>query len=277
MSTQHQINEFYRNALDYDFEYQHIRADIPWLVQLCQTYGYGDKILDLCCGTLRETIPIANEVAPESTSITGVDISPDMLERGRNKLLQEPIETQAVIQLVQGDIRDVSLESTDYRFAFVPFSSFLHMLTQNDQVTALANIYRHLAPGAHFIADIFCPDVTRLSQNKGPEWIRSEIQNEDLVRNEFLVRTSTTRYHQRTQTLDVTFFYQVYSLTGERHLLRSYWSPLTMRLIFPAEWRLLLERVGFKIIEEWSDYSFNHFYDSKLDTAGKMLFLCRKD
>lgn len=66
----------------------------------------GDKILELCCGTGRVGIPLAKV----GFSVTGIDISKDMLEIYQEKLKLEKRRVQNCVTLICGDITQITLE-----------------------------------------------------------------------------------------------------------------------------------------------------------------------
>ena len=72
------------------------------------------RILELCCGTGRLTIPIAKE----GYNITGVDYTASML----NQAIAKANEEQLSIDFVQGDIRALDL-GKKFDFIFIPFNS----------------------------------------------------------------------------------------------------------------------------------------------------------
>jgi len=274
MGNEDSVAAFYRNAPDYDWEYRKLTADIPFYIRLCADLARDEWLLDLCCGTGRETIPLANW-----SKITAVDITPAMIDLCRQKLARQSPEIRRRINLVLGDIRNVGVGFGRYKLAIIPFNSFLHLLTTEDQLAALRNIYQHLASGGYFIADIFCPSVERLAQAQGPNWVREERAVENLETSQLLVRQAVVHYDPGTQIQTNHFYYYIYEAGGEQRLLRRYWSPLEIRMIFPAEWRLLLRTAGFTIVEEWGDYERTPFQSvvSATPSSAKMLFLCRKE
>lgn len=267
------VVEMYRNAADYDLEYREVVADIPWLGALCARFASGGKVLNLCCGTLREGIPLARTGVKHNFKIVGVDITPEMLKRGKEKLAAETEEVQARFQLVLGDIRDVAVGYGEFNFAFIPFNSLWHMPTQEDLLAALVNAHQHLVSGGHFIADVFHPDIHKLEagmKDPAPVWGDRVVDdpNQDLR----LARWATRQYFPAEQTIREVWYYSKYRLTDNQQLIDAYWLPMTLRIAFPGELQLALRYVGFEIVECWGDYDGNLFNNE----SPKMLFLCQK-
>ena len=72
-------------------------------------FDYG-KILELCCGTGRLTIPIAKD----GYNIKGVDYTLSMLERAKEKAFQAGLK----IDFIEADIRGLNLEEKFDLFLF---------------------------------------------------------------------------------------------------------------------------------------------------------------
>lgn len=268
MSDANVVQTFYRRARQYDFDYAEYGVDIPFNVQLAQELVGNGKMLEFACGTGRVTFALAKA----GINITGVDITPAMLEVAREKLavLMASGEVTHGVPLLEGDMRSFDAGKGQYTYVLVPFTSFLHLTDRQSQQAALANAYEHLVPGGYFLADIFLPDVAHLTRNLGPNWVNQEkaVERE----GQMLVRWTTTRYDQATQLMTGKWYYQLYETTGENRLLESYWVPMELRVIFPAEWELLLESAGFKVVQKWGGFNREPFNTS----AKRMLFLCQK-
>lgn len=72
------------------------------------------RILELCCGTGRLTLPIAKE----GYDITGIDYTPSMLAQAKIKASEAGLE----ISFIEADIRTLNLPEK-YDFIFIPFNS----------------------------------------------------------------------------------------------------------------------------------------------------------
>ena len=72
------------------------------------------KILELCCGTGRLTLPIAKD----GYNICGVDYTSSMLEQAKAKASEAGVE----ITFIKADIRTLDLHEK-FDFIFIPFNS----------------------------------------------------------------------------------------------------------------------------------------------------------
>ena len=98
----------------------------------------GDDVLDVGCGTGKPTADLARLVAPGR--VLGVDLSSQMLERGRRRAEADGI---ANVEFVQADAQVHPFEEAAFDVAFSSFGAMFF----NDQVAAFANIGRALRPG----------------------------------------------------------------------------------------------------------------------------------
>lgn len=107
MNTDYKVSDFIYNADIYD-GLNNSLSDLEfykkWLPQ-----NKDAKILELCCGTGRLTIPIAKD----GYNIKGVDYTLSMLERAKEKAFQAGLK----IDFIEADIRGLNLEEKFSIFA----------------------------------------------------------------------------------------------------------------------------------------------------------------
>ncbi|HEX5809187.1 MAG TPA: class I SAM-dependent methyltransferase [Anaerolineales bacterium] len=99
---------------------------------------YGQPVLDVGCGTGR----ILLDFMQQDIDIDGVDNSPDMLERLRQKA--ESLNLQPAVY--QQEMHNLSLPRT-YQTIIVPSSSFQLLLDPALPPLAMSCFYQHLLPG----------------------------------------------------------------------------------------------------------------------------------
>ena len=76
------------------------------------------RILELCCGTGRLTLPIAKD----GYDISGVDYTASMLHQAKMKAAEAGLR----INFIQADIRTLDLQKK-YDLIFIPFNSIHHL------------------------------------------------------------------------------------------------------------------------------------------------------
>jgi ubiquinone/menaquinone biosynthesis C-methylase UbiE len=104
----------------------------------------GERVLDVGCGTGAQTLPAA-EVAG-SGNVAGIDPSPDMLERAREKAAKKGLEI---------DFRSAAIEKLpfdDQQFNVVLSSFMLHHLPAEVMRAGFAEIHRVLQHGGRLVA-----------------------------------------------------------------------------------------------------------------------------
>jgi ubiquinone/menaquinone biosynthesis C-methylase UbiE len=107
----------------------------------------GKRVLDVGCGTGAQTLPAAEVAGPGNVS--GIDPSPEMLERAREKAERSGLEI---------DFRAAAMEKLPYpdgEFDVVLSSFMLHHLPEDVIRAGVAEVRRVLKPGGRFlIADM---------------------------------------------------------------------------------------------------------------------------
>ena len=119
-----------------------------------ETKKCSGKILELGCGTGRITIPIALQ----GKSVVGLDISQPMLDECARKWGNESHTNHKNLTLIQGDMSDFDL-GEQFPLIIMPYRSFMHLLTQKQQINCLNRIADHLEPGGLFIMNTWVPSA----------------------------------------------------------------------------------------------------------------------
>jgi SAM-dependent methyltransferase len=112
----------------------------------------GGPALELGAGTGR----VAWALAAAGYGVVGLDLSAAMLAIARSKADAYPAEVRDRIAFQQGDMVDFELPHP-FGMAVIAARSFHHVVTPEEQRTALGCIRRHLAPGGHLVVDLFDP------------------------------------------------------------------------------------------------------------------------
>ena len=98
------------------------------------------RTLELGCGTGRILLPVAQA----GCEITGLDLSPYMLAKCREKLKSQTKEVQSRVKLIQGDMTDFTT-GEQYALVTIPFRAFQHLIPVSEQKACLNCVHRHLA------------------------------------------------------------------------------------------------------------------------------------
>ncbi|MCP9612366.1 class I SAM-dependent methyltransferase [Coprobacter tertius] len=210
------------------------------------------RILELCCGTGRLTIPIAEE----GYNISGVDYTPSMLERAKAKAQEAALE----IEFTEADIRNMNLQKK-YDLVFIPFNSIHHLYQNEDLFKTFSVVKNHLKTGGLFLLDCFNPNIRYIvdHEKKQTEIARYTTQNGRKIQIK-----QKMRYERKTQINRIEWHYYI---NGEFDSVQN----LDMRLFFPQELNSYLEWNGFKIIHKFGSFKGDLFYDN----SEKQIFVCQ--
>jgi SAM-dependent methyltransferase len=225
----------------------------------------GSPVLEIGCGTGRVLIPTARE----GIDITGLDLSPSMLSVCRQRLLAEPDQVRARVELVEGDMRRFDLGRT-FQLVTIPFRPFQHLVSVEDQLACLGSIRRHLVPGGSLILDLFNPSLEALVNR--PVGVEAEDTPETLLPDGRRLSRSFRIVSQDrgAQANQVELIYHVTQPSGRTdRLVHSF----TMRYLFRYEAEHLLVRAGFEIAALYSGYDRSPFGATY---PGELIFVARK-
>jgi ubiquinone/menaquinone biosynthesis C-methylase UbiE len=225
----------------------------------------GGKILELACGTGRILIALAQA----GCEITGLDISPSMLDICRRKVAEQPADIQKHVHLVQANMVDFRLDER-YALVIIPAHSFQILIAPKEQELCLRSIARHLIPRGHLILNVFQPFVPRLTDPKYLTETNDKEPVQTLPDGRVVRRANrTSAFHRAEQYSDVELIYYVKYPDGkEERLVQTF----SMYNFFRYEMEHLLRLSGFKVIE-----LFGNFDKSPLsDNSPEMIFVAEK-
>jgi len=227
------ISETYDPEL-YDLTFGMQREDIPFYTH--QAKAADGKVLEVACGSGR----IYLELLKEGVDAYGIDISEEMLKALKVKAKALKLRPQ----VEQADMRNFEITKR-FSLIMIPFRSFLHNLTIDDQVSTLKNCSKHLATNGKLILNFFFPNPEVISNTYGKE-IKELLDTKEgqleLVRKSYFV-------DEPEQIIEFTFTWK-----KDNHIISGFRSRLA--LIYKREFELLLRLAGFK---KWQVYGgFNY-------------------
>ncbi len=236
----------------YDFEYDDIVDDIPFYRDLA--VQSGGPALELACGTGRVLIPVAEA----GIEVVGIDVSAPMLAVAQEKVSLLPSDVQGRITLYEGSMRDFDLGEGRFALVYIPFRSFLHLLTVEDQLAALAAIRRSLRPDGRLALAFFNPRLDliapRLTQRGGTIFLEDSY---DLLNGERLLQWACTRYDATTQISRTERMYDRVAADGQ--LVERTYRQLTLRWMYRYEAEHLFIRAGFEVEALYGDFNRRPF------------------
>ncbi len=240
------------DAAYYDYHSTGLAGDVAFYV--AEALRAGSPVLELGCGTARNTLPIAEA----GVEIVGLDRAPAMLAIARRKVASANSDVQRRITLVEGDMRDFALAQR-FKLVLIPYRAFLHLLTPDDQRQALHNIRAHVADDGRLVFNIFDPRLETITAHGGSlggalkrvtEFVHPESGRRVVV-------WDTREYDHERQVLDQYFIYEELDEAG-RVLVKTY-APLTLRWVYRYEMQYLLELCGFSVEALYGDFARGPF------------------
>lgn len=220
------------------------------------------KVLELGCGTGRVTIPIARR----GIEIVGLDSNSFMLEKGTRKGKMARIGDH--MQFIEGDMREFHFRGT-FSLIIIPYRSFLHLLTVQEQMDTLRNIYRHLPSGGIFALNVFVPKINHLYEEDDKSSTRGIY---DIPGSEDrLAVWDFTRFDHYMQIGEIIRQYERLNVKGE--VIQRIISPLHIRYVFPFELHHLLKLSGFSVVHKYGDFYKTPFGPE----SQELIIVARKD
>lgn len=218
-----------------------------------EAHRAGGPVLELGCGTGRLTIPIAEA----GVDITGIDASADKLDAVRHKVRRLD-ERSGSVNLAQAEMFDFGGKvDTKFSLAIIPFSGFLCLLTTDDQVRALHNIFRHLLPGGRLVFDIMFPDSDLLMLESDVLYHVKDVTDPATGKRFVLWRqTSYDCYNQIENVRTV-----VEALDEQNAVCRRTVRDKQIRYVHRWEMHHLLRLCGFEVLNLFGDFDRSSFDD----------------
>lgn len=107
------------------------------------------KTLEIGCGTGRVYLPLLED----GNDVHGIDTSEDQLRRLRARADERGLNPE----VRRGDMRSFELPER-YGLIIVPYNTFRHNLTPDDQLRTLHNVEKHLTGDGKAIIEFLSPD-----------------------------------------------------------------------------------------------------------------------
>jgi SAM-dependent methyltransferase len=235
------------------------RGDIPFYKKYA--IKMGSPVLELGCGTGRTLIPIAQERIESH----GLDMSREMLGICETKV--------RALNLKNVHLKCSSMDQFEYeeRFSliYIPYRSFQHLLSVEEQMRSLELIRKHLKDNGLFILDVFAPNISKLaSYGKKQDW------EKEFSRKNEETESTITRYYQAradlaAQTIEVSMKWEERDANGIVVARKK--GEFKLRYIFRYELEHLLVRCGFDPL------IYGNFDERPYDyVSGELVAVCKK-
>jgi len=225
----------YASAYDALYGDKDYDAECDLLEQVFATYAQGrvTSVLDLGCGTGGHALRLAQR----GYSVTGVDVSPDMLAEARLKAdgLSDPLPDIPPGFLLS-DMRSLDLGRT-FDAVVMMFAVLGYQVSNADVRSALTVVRKHLRPGGVFVCDVWYGPAV-LTQRPG-ERVRVIDTADGQV-----IRVAAGRLDTRQHLCSVE--YRVWRVKN-RCVSAEARETHHVRYFFPMELEALLEDSGLEL------------------------------
>jgi len=192
------------------------------VVELLAGLAEDGAALELGIGTGRIALPLARR----GVGVHGIDLSPDMVARLREKPGGEEIPVTI------GDMATTRVDGT-FSLAYVVWNTIMNLRTQEAQVACVRNAAAHLGPRGRFVVEIMMPELQRIPP--GETFLPFDVSPEHLGFDEYDVATQgLTSHHYDPRT-------------GE-------YGTFPGRYIWPAELDLMAQLGGMSLRERWGGW-----------------------
>lgn len=208
-----------------------LRGDEAETVEFLANLVAGKPALEFAVGTGRIALPLSER----GVRVDGIELSPDMVDRLRQKRGGDQLE------VVIGDMARESAPRSDYGLVYLVFNTIFNLLTQEDQVRCFENAARHLDAEGVFVVEAAVPSA----------WVRrDQFVNVEKIASDRVV-------------LDVNQYDPVTQILDENHVSLSQagmrLNPISCRLIWPAEMDLMAKIAGLRLVDRWGDWDSQPF------------------
>ena len=205
------------------------------------------KELGLKCGSALEigvgTARVALELARAGVEVWGIDNSPQMLKEAKKKLQKESENVQSRVRLFESDMRSFSLDRT-FPLAYIPSSTIQHCAMQEDQISCLKAINKHLSKNGLLAFNLILPSST---YNNCVRFIGKATDG-----NSTVMRFISYHPNWQEQLLEVLLLFEVYK-SGV--MTKRICDASTIAMIGKQEMLRLLKKTGFRVEKVYGDYN----------------------
>lgn len=206
---------------------------LPAVVQpivdfLVDRAGRG-PVLELAIGTGRIAVPLHQR----GISVSGIDLSPDMVAELRTKPGAEDIDVTV------GDMATTRLDGT-FTLAYLVANSLANLTTQDAQVSCFENAAKHLEPGGRFVIELYIPELQRLPPGE--------------TVHPFALTPTHLAFEEYDLASQIAYSHHYWVEDGG---LETFSAPF--RYVWPAELDLMARIAGMTLQERWSGWGREPF------------------
>ncbi len=237
-----EINNYDYIADLYDI-YVPVTFDIDFFLN--ETKKTSGEVLELMSGTGRVSIPLIDA----GVKLTCVDLSAES-----NAILEKKLQQMGLKADVHTmDVCELDLQKM-FDMVIIPFHSFAHITSPEDQRKVLVHIQQHLKPGGTFICTLGNAKIRQQAVDGQLRLLRKYDLDTGGVLLLWVVENNN---YDDNQVVEAKQFYEEYDAKGILQCKRLL--ELHFRLTSKDEFEELAKSVGFHVKAFYGDYSYSEF------------------
>ncbi len=247
-------NYYYNEVLVNFYDVFNAEYNVDKKFYLDKIQNAGGPVLEIGCGTGR----IFCDALKQGADIYGIDQSELMLGK-----LKEKIDEKEYFRVQLINALEYKPE-IKFNLIIAPFRMFTHIITVNDQLKFLKNVYDSLAENGEYVFNVFNPDLNRI-QTGDKENLRFE---GEYMPGRILKFYDSSKPDLLNQIQHVTFRFE-WDDNGKMMEDKFYFP---MRYSFRFELQHLVERAGFKSVSIYRDFDYNELNEE----IKEFVVVCKK-
>ncbi|MEC5425913.1 class I SAM-dependent methyltransferase [Virgibacillus sp. C22-A2] len=201
----------------------------------------GQSLLDLCCGNGRHS----RWFAKQGFHVTGVDLSPTLLNEAQNK------ECAKDIHYVRSDMRELNYKD-DFDIVVNLFTSFGYFKEDEQNKKVLANAYQALKTNGYFVFDYLNPSFL---ENHLIPFSKDVIDDLSILQYRMIINNTVVKKIK----------------VEDNGALREY--EERVKLYERQKLDAMLEEVGFTILYTFGDYDCSRY---ERNDSSRLIYVCQK-
>lgn len=214
----------------------------------------GGPILELAAGTGRIAMPVLEN----GFQYVGIDLSPEFVDRANKKITR----FGDLSEMLVGDIRNFDLQRK-FNFIFIGFNSIFHLMNEDEIISCLTCVCKHLKENGKFLIDMFVPNPKFLYRDENKYYPVGEYKDNN---GKTVLVKEKNKYDPQTEISHITWYAFHEGKAGPEIFNYSHF------MILPERIQRLLKDTGFIIENIFGDYDKNLFDEnSKLQ-----VYICGK-
>lgn len=198
-------------------------------------------ILEMACGTGMILLPLIES----GLDAYGFDLSQEMLEVLYAKAEQKGM-SDIHTRVSQQNMVDFQYDK-QFDTILIPARSFLHLPTQDEQISCLKTVHKHLRPEGRFMLNFFTPGLKALLSHTNPDPEFAPLGTYKHPETQEKIEVSRRQVNDLSE--QVQHITWRFAFAGTSHE-----TPMRVRWIYKNEFELLAKLAGLRVLALYSDF-----------------------